>query len=220
MYLAHPWQLRPCAPLASTPRIRWRPITWRGRTSYSFISIPRAMVYSPAKTLYPWPASVSSCFRRPFLGTRSTVMNSLPSNACVGLAFSGASRFTSTRTMHTVSLVRPGDRGSAGVTAPSPTVPTYPVSSLSSRRAARSGGSVPSISPAGSSMVSPLMGGRNCRTRSIVSSSPSFRSVAKMHTASAAAPSAPVARPTISQLRSLPVGSTYVRCLKASHLVP
>jgi hypothetical protein len=65
-------------------------------------------------------------------------------------------------------------------------------------------------------MVSPPIGGRNCRTSNTSSGSPFFLSVARTHTASATAPGFFVARATMSQARCLPVGSTYDRCLNWS----
>ena len=207
--------------------------------------MPSAMVYNPAKTLYPRAANASSVRLSPAIGTLNTVINSLPSSCCRGFAFSGASRSTSTRTSATVSFESPGDSGNAGVMAGTPTlaaesvspfrtlpprspvassppatVPTYPVSSFNSRSAATIGSSSASTNPAGSSIVSPFIGGRNCRTSRVVSSSPFFRSVANTHTASMPldfADSDRVARPTMSHRRVAPVGSRYVRLRNSSH---
>ena len=50
----------------------------------------------------------------PAIGTLSTEMNSDPSSSCVGLALTGSSRSTSTRTSTTVSSESPGGEGKRG----------------------------------------------------------------------------------------------------------
>ena len=154
------------------------------------------------------------------------MINSDPSSSCSGTTLSSpppssssySSKFTSTVTKTTVSLLSPGERAMEHGVALA-LYPVYPVSSFNSLSAACSAVSPLSIKPAGSSIVSRSIGGRNCLTNSVCVSRLDDFSFANTHTASATAFGSFVVLVAASHVRSSPVGSIYVIEENLNHLV-